>query len=253
MKLDAHVADWLDDAVAWWLRELGPLGKTLVLPTPEHFPARGVEALFDAVVEYADLADWSFELVDETGLVMADPMENMPRPAMPIAMLATDDDAAIPEGEAYPVAYTDELARDPVALVGSFARSVAHYHLYAAADELPGGEEHRAAFADVGAVMLGFGVFAANTALRFRQIDTGGLHSWSTSTAGVLGEDALGYALALYVSLRDSERKHVLEHLAPNPRAAFKWACTQLDGPRSAVLARLRLIPAPVTEGGPYR
>lgn len=253
MKLDAHVADWIDDAAAWWLRELGPAGSELVLPTDAYFSDPAPEALFERVVELADMADWNFELVDESDAIMDDPMPNMPRPATPGVVLAEETEESLPEGGPYPVHYSEEQAREPMVLVASFARQLSHYLLYAASEDVPGGDDQRPALTDVGAVLLGFGVFLANTAVRFQQFENAGIIGWSAAVDGTLGEDALGYVLALFTELAEADPKLATEYLAANPRAALKWARTQLQGPRAATLARLRAITPSSSQAGPYR
>ncbi len=253
MKLAAHVADWIDEAAAWWVRELGPVGSELVLPTDAYFSDPAPQALFERVVELADMADWTFELVDESDAIMDDPMPNMPRPAVPGVVLAEETEEELPEGGPYPVHYAEEDTREPMVLVASFARQLSHYLLYAASEDVPGGDDHRPALADVGAVLLGFGVFLANTAVRFQQFDNAGIIGWSAAVDGTLGEDALGYALALFIELADADPKLATEYLAANPRAALKWARTQLQGPRADTLARLRAITPSASHAGPYR
>lgn len=253
MKLDAHVAEWLDSAAAWWLRELGPAGDTLVLPIAEHFATGTPHGIFDAILGLANMRDCNFELVDESDAIVADPLVNMPRPAHPKAIHAPAEDEEIPASGPFPISFNAELAADPTVLVASFARDVSHYLLYNASEEPPGGDEHRQAFVEVGAVLMGFGVFLANSAVRFRQIDSGGLHGWSTATYGELGEDALGYLLALFVELTAMDAKPALAHLSANPKAAFKWARGQLQGPWRATVERLRAITPASTMDGPYR
>lgn len=254
MKLELAVADWLDDVAAWWLSQLGPAAEELALPTPEHFTSRDPQRVFERVREIADMLDgWAFDLVDESGAVMSDPLAFMPRPAGPATVLANEGDGELPEGGPFPVSYTRELAAQPALLIASFARDLSHYLLYTANEDLPVEEEHRQVVVEVGAVMMGFGVFLANGALTFQQVDSGGLHGWSTWAQGELGEDALGYLLALFAELRGIDPKIPLVHLTANPKAAFKWAHAQLRGTRSEVVERLRSIAPASGDGGPYR
>jgi len=261
VKLDDDVADWLFAATGWWLRAFGPLEEecTLVLPTGEYFPGGGPEDILDAVVGHAGMEGWSFELCDESDLIMDDPMPNAPRPAFPVAVLEPeepdedDEPEAIPEGGPFPIPFTSEDAADPMMLVAVIARGVSHYLLQSAADEPPDGEEHREAFVELGTVLLGFGIFVANTAFRFHKFDDGGLHGWKASSHGELGEDALGYALALFVELGGVDERAALPHLRANPKAAYQWARGQLRGRRAADVARLREIVPVSTASGPYR
>jgi hypothetical protein len=255
VELDDDVEDWLFAACAWWLRAFGPIEEaTLVVPTGEHFPGGQPEDLLEAVIEHAGMQGWSFELVDESDLVMDDPMPNVPRPAFPAAVLAPEDDAEpIPEGGPFPIPYTGDDAADPVALVAVLARGVSHYLLATAEDDPPDGDEHREALVELGAVLLGFGVFVANSAFRFQKFDDGGVHGWNASAQGELGEDALGYLLAVFVELTGADERTALAHLRPNPKAAFQAARRRLRGPRADDLARLRAVVPVSTSAGPYR
>jgi hypothetical protein len=171
---------------------------------------------------------------------------------MPVPVLeAVDRDQELPEDGPYPISFTRE--QDALGLIAGFARDVSHYLLYRASEDPPGGDDERQAFVETGSVLMGFGVFLANCAVRFRQIDTGGLHSWSTTTQGVLQEAELGYLLALFVELRGADDKLAIAHLAPNPRAAFKVSRDLLRGRRRASVDQLRQITSPVPHDGPYR
>lgn len=255
MKLDGEVADWIDAAAAWWIRELGPIGSELALPTAEQFSVATPEGMLEAVLRIAGMSDWSFEPVDESGLVLDDPMANVPRPAQAMAMLTPeqDDDTPLPHGGPYPIPYSREDAGDPTALIATFARGVSHYLLESAAEEPPCADDQREAFIELGAVLMGFGVILANSTFRFAQFDSGGLHGWSSSARGALGEDALGYALALFVELAGPDPKLALAHLGANPKAAFKWASSELRGARQSTLERLRAVQPVTSDGGPYR
>jgi hypothetical protein len=255
VKLDDGAADWLLSTAAWWLREFGPLDDTpLVLPTDAHFPGGGApDELLDAVVEHAGLDGWEFVLEDESDAVLADPMPAVPRPAVARAVLvAVEGDATVPPGGPFPIPYTREDAASPVRMVAVLARGVSHYLLFAARDAPPGDDRHRAAIAEVGAVLLGFGVFLANAAFEFERFESGPVTGWRAGAHGELGEDALGFALALFVELTGADPRAVSGHLSANPRAAFTWALGQLRGDRRADLERLRAV-VPVAPQSPYR
>lgn len=255
VKLDAEVADWIDAAAEWWLRELGPIGSELALPTADQFPLATPDALLEAVQRIAGLSDWSFEPIDESGVDLDDPLANVPRPARPVAQLTPEspDDTPLPHGGPYPIPYSREDAGDPTILIATFARGVSHYHIASATEEPPCAEDQREAFIELGAVLLGFGVLLANSTFQFSQYDNGGMHGWTSSARGALGEDALGYALALFVELAATDPKLALAHLRANPKASFKWATSQLHGARQSTLDRLRAVQPIARAQGPYR
>jgi hypothetical protein len=255
VKLDDHVADWLFATCAWWLEAFGPLDEvTLVLPTTEHFPDPSPTEVLARMIEYAAMDGWRFEVEDDGALVLDDPMPHVPRPAFPAAALVAEEaPPALGEHGPYPIPITREEASDPTLLVATLARGISHY-LVQTADEPPSDDDpQREAIVEVSAVLLGFGVFIANTAFRLRKFDDGQLHGWSASAQGQLGEDALGYAVAIFVELGACDERGALAHLQPNARAACKWALGQLRGPRAADLAALREIVPASAAAGPYR
>lgn len=262
MKLEPAMEDWLLSATAWWLAEFGPPERPhLVLPVGDHFPGEQPDDLLEAVQEHAEMSraeGWRFELVDETdGVAIPDPLANLPRPASPVAARApvveeAEEDGPAPSGP-LPIPYTAAHRADPAGFIRLLALGVSHYLLAGARDEVPGGESAREAFVELGAVQLGFGVFLSNGCFRFQQHEDGLMVGASWSHAGDLGEDALGYATALFVELHGAGEREALRHLGANPRAAFKWALKQLRGPRRAELDRLRAIQRRPEGAGPYR
>jgi hypothetical protein len=95
-------------------------------------------------------------------------------------------------------------------------------------------------------------VFKANTASYFDRFEDGAMSGWKTGQRGALGEDALGYALALFVFLAELDQRDALKHLRGNGKAAFKWACKELGKARREDLVRLRAVERK-PDSGPYR
>ena len=56
---------------------------------------------------------------------------------------------------------------------------------------------HVARLVDLGAVVLGFGIFLANTAFEFQQTSSGGMTGWGYDHRGALGQVEVAYALAI--------------------------------------------------------
>jgi hypothetical protein len=258
MKLEPAMEDWLLSSTAWWLAELGlPDEPLLVMPTVEYFPGQEPEELLEATFVYAEMTEddgWRFELVDESdGVAIPDPLANMVRPLSAMASREREDEGTVSTNGPLPIPYTREDLKDPALFIRLLACAASHYLLHTARDELPGGESAREAIVELGAAMLGFGVILANSASRFEGHQDGLMIGWSSAQLGHLGEDALGYAVALFVELTGIGEKEARRHLGANPKAAFKWALKQLRGPRRAEAERLRSIAPRQRDGEPYR
>lgn len=237
--VDRKTASWLDDMIAWWIRALGPVAEVLVRPTDEHFPDRTPEGLFAACVRYADMTEWNLELVDDDHLSPA---------AIGDDFDPDEHSGFLPEGGPYPVSYSRDDSE--VAMIASFARALSHYLLYSPYDELLAGDDERQALVDIGAVMMGLGIFIVNGAVTTADDGAGGR---SIVRVSALDDDSLGYVLAMFAELRDLDDDIVLAHLAPIPRAAFRAGREQLRGRRSDVVVTMRAIVPTKQQVGPYR
>lgn len=239
----------------WWLRQFGPASRAqLVLPTEEYFPSRKPETLLEAVLFYADMEKgWEFQLEDESeGTAIADPLAGLERPASPVASRQREvqEGERRRAGQAMVIPYDKRETDDPTVLIRVLALGVSFYLLQTAGEEVPDGERNHEAMVELGAVMLGFGVFLANTASQFERFQDGLVAGWRSAQAGKLGEDALGHAIALFVALTGEGEKDALRHLKPNPKAAFKLAMKELTRERRAEVDRLRAIEPREREGG---
>jgi len=199
--LDDARRDWQFDACAWLLRQSGGYAKfvdtTLVLPTIEHFPDRGlkghaaVAALFHRVRDHAGMADW------------------------PCAV-APDDDAAAPteDPERIPVFRYRRDSLEPIALVANFAREFARYFVATFDEPAPGNESQREAAVELAAVFMGFGVFLCNSGVREIQFQ--------------LSEGELAHALAMFCLLRRESPGSADEYLNPHLRKHVRLAARDL-------------------------
>jgi hypothetical protein len=59
--------------------------------------------------------------------------------------------------------------------------------------------------------------------------------------------------LAVFVALGDGDATSTLGYLTANPKAAFKWAYQQLQGPRRDTVEQLRDVARRAGNDGPYR
>ena len=186
--LDASRRDWQFDVFAWLLRNTGGFPKfldtTLVLPTEEHFPDRGlkghagVAALFRRAREHAGMADWPCT----------------------VEPLSEGQDPPRAEGseanEIRVFTYKRAGGLEPVALVAGFGCDFARYLLDTFEEPAPGGEAARECAAEMAAVFMGFGVFLANSAVRQARFR--------------LSEGELAHARALFCILRHIRHKSIL-------------------------------------------
>lgn len=262
---DPECIEWIFGTAAWWLANFGPADQlrehaTLVTPTPEHFPdceGRGLDlarGLFAHVVRHADLEHWSFEVVVDDAIEMPNPMPQVPHPSFPKAQLEREDRSApIPEGAPLPVIIAPEDLDNPDAMIATMARDLSHYLLGSADTPAPGGSELEACTVDLGAVLLGFGVFLANTAFAMETFEEGLLVGWSARQNSPLGEEALGYGLALFARLTDTPDRAIKKYLKSNPKAAFKAARKDIARRRSSQLEHLLAVGSRPSASGPYR
>lgn len=261
MGLGQESVEWIAETTRWWLESFGgypALAKTpLVLPIEEHFPVDTTleghalaEDYFAFVVEHAGMTEWPLMLEPVEQPNVADALQGMPH-AMTAPPVGGEPAPVLSEDEPLFVPYEAQELDDPVRLVASMARGASHYLLHDGLPEPPWDEEQWPQVVDLGAVLMGFGVFLANGAFRFEQHGDGMLVGWGYSHLGALSEEALSYSLALFCTLTDAPRGEVLTHLRTNPEGYFKAALKDLRRKRRALLDRLRRIEPP--PAGPYR
>lgn len=201
--LDAPRRDWQFDAFAWLLRGCGGIPKfldtTLVLPTEEHFPDRGmkghaaVAALFRRVRDHAGMADWPC-------VVEPEPCEASPGPA--------------PAPGSLRVIHYNVSEKNPSMLAAFFARELARYLVESFDEAPPGGTPLREHAIDLAAVFMGFGVFMANASARNAPWD--------------LNEGELVHALAMFCHLRKLPAEAVDPHLDAHIRKYLRLALRDL-------------------------
>lgn len=212
----------------------------IVLPVPEHFPDRwsrgagGVRRLLRRLLRFADLEELTpqVELFDERppelhGLVRSEQHHGAAGLFLGI------------EGEVAFFGADVHLLDDPGGITATLAHEVAHAFrtqrglcVEDVAIEEP--------LTDLTAVFLGFGVLAANAALRHRSrvVDDGFFkHEWSTQRLGYLSPQELCFLLAVQVHVRGPARasaRAIEAHLEANQasffRAALRWCEREAPG-----------------------
>ncbi|MCA9624079.1 MAG: hypothetical protein KC731_33880 [Myxococcales bacterium] len=239
--------DALIEALGRLLERLGParfLAGPIFLPSARHFPEpftptfAEVRRLAERILAYASLERLSLrlelfdsadphDLLDDAGEVIP-----LPRDAAAWTTFVDDEHALIA------IDLRELDAQDKV--VGILAHEVSHlYRLSASLTAIDHDAEER--LTDLTSLYLGFGVFAANNAYRYRTagevVGATAFSGWSESQLGYLPPRAWCFLLAIQAALHLAA-PDLHPHLDPTQRAMF-------DAARAALPAldelRLRL------------
>lgn len=117
--------------------------------------------------------------------------------------------------------------KDPMALVAVLAHELGHIILLR-----PGlvdrGEADMEPLNDLLTIFLGFGIFTANAAFRFKQHNDYASQGWSTRRIGYLSEEQLGYGLARFAYERGESKPSWAKFLTTNVASSFKRSAAWL-------------------------
>jgi hypothetical protein len=119
------------------------------------------------------------------------------------------------------VAVRSTMLQDPMSLVATIAHELGHVILLGG-QLISGAEKDQEPMTDLLTVFLGFGIFTANSAARFKQFQSDRKIGWSMQRLGYLDEPVLGYALAKFATERGEDKPTWPKHLSPNVRSDFK-------------------------------
>ena len=130
------------------------------------------------------------------------------------------------------VALRSTQLKDPLSLLATMAHELGHVILLGNGLVSPQTPDHEP-LTDLLTVFLGFGIFNANAAGRFRQYQEERRYGWSMHRLGYLPQEVYGYALAKFVTERNEEKVVWERHLSTNVRAYFrqsqKWLSKNRD------------------------
>ncbi len=222
----------MDERFAWLQQEFGsrPLGKRVVLPTPEDFPEtyapnrQGAEVLFTRVCRYMDVDRDRIDL-QFYQTAAADGMAASFNPALHSGYaLGTFQDYQDR------VVITLETTRldEPMQLVSTMAHELAHVHLLADGRLTADHPDHES-LTDLLALYLGMGVFMANATIHESHWRAGNMSGWAVGKRGYLSLPEFAYALALYTQARGEGNPKWIRHLRPDVRALFKSELKELE------------------------
>ncbi len=239
--LDTETTQWLFDAYAWALESFGSdffnEDTTLITPTKEHFPTEVnsrssmANSIFDQMVRYAGMQNWPLELIEltpeyESTYPSSTRYNGIPRGAATALSLEGDT-------QAFHIAYSPDLTRDPSVLTTVIARQLATHLASASNTPGPGGEELHGHLIDLLAIFMGFGLFLTNNAVMIQRGCSG--CGKSVQATGFLSEDQMIYALAIFCCLKKIPNKAILAHLKSPLRPVFKKALKEISGNSSKI------------------
>ncbi|HEY2346992.1 MAG TPA: hypothetical protein VGH80_14125 [Xanthomonadaceae bacterium] len=260
LLLDPVASEWIFAAFGWALLNFGTdffRGATvLVKPSDRHFPDRIGDAnqlvgsIFERVRVFAGMQAWPCKLAVQ----QADPnihvaptvlIKDAPQgPAGTFRMRSTEDGS---DTHAL-ITFNPSQVGDPEALVATFAHELAHYLAHSVEELPPGGEEFEELATDVLAVVMGFGLFIANGAFRYRQYQSGNVQGWSVRRQGYLHREEATYALAIFCALKAIPEREAVQHLQDGLVPPFRKAYREILP--SPALAALRAIESPKNPDG---
>jgi hypothetical protein len=228
---------WVDhgfDRLSKMLGRRRMLEARVVLPDADHFPdpydksEAAAEKMFCRICDYMHVDRSQIDLE-----VFADETAELSQ-LMPYWRGGTGQCAAgiymHPEDttKKMVVALRHSQMDDPLSVVGTLAHELGHVIL------LGGGLiDHEAKdmepMTDLVTVFLGFGIFNANCAGRFKQWQDNSKQGWSMQHLGYLPEEIYGYALARFAHDRRELDPKWAKHLSTNVRSYFKKSADWLS------------------------
>lgn len=220
---------WVDGGFDRLSRMLGRnrmLQAEVVLPDEAHFPdpydrsVRAAEKMFSRICGYMKVDPRQIDVE-----VFPDETEELGR-MLPYWQGSHSGCAGLyvhPDGENrnMVVALRESQVDDPVALVATIAHELGHVILLGGGLLDPNTKDMEP-LTDLLTVLLGFGIFNATCAARFRQWHEDRKQGWSMECLGYLPQEVFGYALARFAHERNEHRPKWLNHLSTNVRSYFR-------------------------------
>ena len=215
----------------------------LVLPTEEHFPEKvdsnesAAESTFRQFLRHAKMEDWPVELVeqeDDPDLHIGETLFVQNTETSPHGTFS------INEKNEVKISYNPKIVADPISMVATFAHEISHYLTAGTPTPPPGGWDNWEFATDIAATFIGFGVFQANSAFRFRQFSGNGSSGWQSSRSGYLSEAEHSYALAIFIKLKNIAPDTVYPHCEKNISFNLNKALLELE--ESDVIEELRAV-----------
>ena len=228
--------EWVDEGFNRLERMLGRrrmLDATVVLPDAEHFPdaydktPEAVEKLFHRVCTFMRVDHRSVELqiFREEGRELRDLLPYWSGKSDGCAGVylhkPAPDEQADEHEKRMVIGVRSTQVEDPLALVATIAHELGHVILLGGGLLSHDTPDHEP-MTDLLTVFLGFGIFSANSAARFRQYQDEMRYGWSMERLGYLPQEVYGYALAKFVAERGESKPRWTKYLCTNVLAYYK-------------------------------
>ena len=201
--VDGDEFEWLLATIKWIRAAEARMGADrdlgLVLPTAEAFPVRGLQghalaaACFDAIRAHCGMMDWECDLRAGTGDVpRLQPLGFVQSSSGVLGTFSPDPGRNRPV-----IRYNPKLLHDVERLIATLAHELSHQRMHAFGSVPPGGSALEELATDVLAILLGFGIFLANSAKSFSAYTAFDVQGWSSQRSGYLSERAILTVLAI--------------------------------------------------------
>jgi hypothetical protein len=224
---------WIEESMQWLLEEFGRetfRRIRVILPTDEFFPdeylgeEEDAEALVERVCGYMNVNRDRLEVeffADEYGEFHRN-----------LCFMEGSSEGASghynKRRDRFIISLESSQLSDPMSLVATVAHELGHVRLLGEGRIHSGFEDHEP-LTDLLTVFFGLGLFTANSAFSFNQWNDNSNQRWRIEYKGYLTEEMLGYALALFASMRGERNPAWSEFLEGSVRTYFRVALKYLE------------------------
>jgi len=218
--------DWIESATSWLARalEIKLEEVVVVLPTPEYFPdvyrahEDDVDTLLRRVCGYMGIERdrLSLELFSDKRKELHNVLTSFESRGRGAAGAYRKDDTG-----AITIRINANDLTDPMVLVATIAHELGHVLLLADGKVSRERKDHEY-LTDLVTVLLGLGIFSANSSFKFRQWSGGFKQGWESKRLGYMTEPMFGYALAWFAFLRHEQDPEWSTYLERDARYYFK-------------------------------
>jgi hypothetical protein len=225
---------WIEDSTSWLVNRLAiKLDQVVVvLPTPDFFPDpyraedEDVDKLLKRVCGYmgVDRNRLSLDLFSDEQRELRHLLPTFESSRRGIAGQFKRDGKGL-----IGIRIASNYLMDPMALVATIAHELGHVVL-AADGKISSERKDHEFLTDLLTVLLGLGIFTANSSFRFRQWSGGFKQGWESKRLGYMTESMFGYALAWFAFLRKEQKPKWPRYLEGNSKHYFKSSLRFLKG-----------------------